>query len=103
MEIKTKTITVPKTEHEKANEELTKGRVSSYKLKETEANYVHVELERVVFAGPEKVSRPIVDIYDLRTWNSLRFRLPLMGFNHIKIIHAPKGVDTKTTKPAPKK
>ena len=58
--------------------------------------FIHVELEQTTFNKETglKESSPAVIRYNRRDWSLCKNNLPLMGYNHIFVLHAPDGVDT---------
>ena len=92
-----KLVKITLSEKEKNNASFAKGRKTSYTVPENEQNAVHVELEKVEMDNVtfEKKSKPEVVIYDINAWMMAKRNLALLGFSHIRVLYAPKGVDTE--------
>ena len=92
------TIKVELTNDEKENKQESKGRKEVYTVKGTERNYIHVELENVMYAGSKKTSVPYIQMYEPNIWhNVIRKQIKSSGFSHVRILHAPDGVNTDMT------
>ena len=85
-------IKVSLTKDEKENKQESLGRQTSYTVKATELNFIHVELENVKYNGPKKVSVPFVQMYESNIWHSvIRNQILNSGYSHVRILHSPKG------------
>ena len=92
------TVKIELTNDEKENKQESKGRKEVYTVKGKERNYIHVELENVMYSGPKKTSVPYVQIYEPNMWhNVIRKQIKSSGFSHVRILHAPDGVNTDMT------
>ena len=92
------TIKIELTNDEKENKQEAKGRKEVYTIKGTERNYIHVELENVMYAGSKKTSVPYIQMYEPNIWhNVIRKQIKSSGFSHVRILHAPDGVNTDMT------
>lgn len=92
-------FTVPK--EEQSNKEIFRGRLTTYEFKEAEKDLVHVELEKMNFdsATGKKKSNPFVQMYDVKAWSNFRKNALKLGFTHVRVLHAPEGVDTSIADP----
>jgi len=90
-ELQDLTVKIELTESEKDNKELAKGRRTEYVVPKLELEHVHVELEKVNIdsATFKKESTPYVQIFDPRSWNQFRNQALKLGFNHVRVLHAP--------------
>lgn len=83
-----------------ANPELEKGRVKNYIVPEGEEGSVHAEIEQVQFeqSTGRKKSVPTVQKFDPRAWDNFRVNAAGLGYNYVRVLHAPKGVNTDVPK-----
>lgn len=97
-------VSIDLTTKEKNNEELRKGRVTEYSVKESEKGFIHVELENTIFRNGEKTSTPMVQLYEPNAWHSyVRKNILSSGYSHVRILYAPDGVNTELVSIEPKK
>lgn len=84
------------TQHEKDNKSVRKGRVTEYEVKEKDKDFVHVEIEQtnVDMRTGTKKSVPTVQMYAPRQWDLLRKNIKLQGYDHVRVLYAPEGVET---------
>lgn len=82
------------------NPELVKGRVRAYKVPSGEEGAIHAEIEQVQFdaATGRKKSVPTVQKFDVRAWDNFRRNAVKLGYTHVRVLHAPEGVDTEVFK-----
>lgn len=82
------------------NPETAKGRVRAYEVPKGEEGSVHAEIEQVQFdaATGRKKSVPTVQKFDPRAWDNFRRNAVKLGYTHIRVLHAPEGVDTEVLK-----
>lgn len=99
---KGKIVKITLSEAEKNSPELAKGRVSGdYIVKENESDVIHVELETTQFNATSgvKKSSPAVRKMNERAWLNFKKHCKGLGFNHVRVLYAPEGVDTKIVDP----
>lgn len=93
---KSNVIKIEFSEQEKANAELAKGRLTEYEVPEGEENVVHVELEKTHIGRDfKKSSYPYVCKVNTNQWPSFKANLIKSGFNHVRVLFAPEGVNTE--------
>lgn len=100
-----KIVKIELTEKEKNNKSLAEGRVTEYTVPANELGHVHVELESVQMnSNFEKTSKPFIQKFDTRAFDSFRRIAKMQGFTHCRVLHAPEGVNTEFIDPSkPKK
>jgi len=86
-----------------ANPEEAKGRLLSYEVPKNETGFIHAEIEETQYSASDgkKISTPRLQKFDLRAWLQFKAQASKLGYNFVKVWHAPEGVDT-TIAPMPK-
>jgi len=102
-------VTVEFTQDEKDNKNLREGRVEEYEVKANELDFIHAEIEQVYIdqASGKKKSKPNVHKWTKGSWENFRTTARMLGYNHVRVLHAPDGVSIEikdpVTKPQKKK
>lgn len=104
---KDKIVKITLSNDEQANANLRQGRLEEYTVPGNELDIVHAEIEKVSIdaRSGKKKSVPAVQKFDLRAWRLFRKNAYNLGYNHVRVLHAPasvKGDDLKIAVPQPK-